>query len=401
MALKERNGKWEIRVSRTIPGKRAERRSFRLPLTVPRKEAEAIERDAAKRWSVGLEIDSLIPDKTALKRGDGLPTLEAAFKYIDKRFWTGLASQAGNWKNALMAMGFFGKDASIADITAKRADEYIQHLIEKGYKPSTVHGKWAAVSKMLTHYVKIQELASRPYPELPEIGDNNRKRVFTAAERAQIEPFYRYTYVRQRTDKDGVTPDDWADFFIVFVDTGIRPEELRKLPRGRLRDRRLHISGAEAKTNKSRTVPATQRVEEAWLRQTARATERGQSFPFEFATEVALDGAWQPFRRVMGMAKDPHFTPYMCRHDCITRVVRESGLAAAKEWAGHSSVQTTMGYVHLAPTDLDAARDALEKPNALRVKESVGTTNAEIEKAIALLASQGLAVVPAREQEAA
>lgn len=53
--------------------------------------------------------------------------------------------------------------------------------------------------------------------------------------------------------------------------------------------------------------------------------------------------------------------PYTLRHTCCSRLVQGGvDIRRVKDWMGHSSINTTMRYAHLAPDSLDVCADVLD-----------------------------------------
>lgn len=144
------------------------------------------------------------------------------------------------------------------------------------------------------------------------------------------------------------------DFIVVAVDTGFRRGELLGLTPRDYVNGMLHLW--QTKNGKPRAVPVTQRVA-AILE--ARADRRRV---FELSVETAHNH-WQRVRHLMGLTDDPQFVIHMLRHTCASRLVQRGvPLAVVQAWMGHTTIMTTMRYAHLAPSNLEAARAALEQP---------------------------------------
>ena len=66
-------------------------------------------------------------------------------------------------------------------------------------------------------------------------------------------------------------------------------------------------------------------------------------------------------RKDLGKADDESFTPHILRHTCASRLVQAGvNLQTVCEWLGHSSIDMTMRYAHLAPDHLQDALSVLE-----------------------------------------
>ena len=64
---------------------------------------------------------------------------------------------------------------------------------------------------------------------------------------------------------------------------------------------------------------------------------------------------------MIGLGDDTDFVPHCLRHTCASRLVQKGvHLQVVQQWLGHRAIQTTLRYAHLAPKNLNSARDVLE-----------------------------------------
>ena len=83
--------------------------------------------------------------------------------------------------------------------------------------------------------------------------------------------------------------------------------------------------------------------------------------PFDMSMFQA-ENAWKSVRKKMGLEKDTQFVLHALRHSCASRLVNKGvDLYVVKEWLGHSTIQVTEKYAHLAPGKLAHAANVLEK----------------------------------------
>jgi integrase len=152
-----------------------------------------------------------------------------------------------------------------------------------------------------------------------------------------------------------------ADVCMILIDTGMRTGELFKL-RGRdldLDERLAYLW--DTKNGRSRSIPLTDRAVEAFKRQEYDSTTQ----PFAF-TQDAWRHAWDRMKELIGLKDDDQFVPHCLRHTCASRLVQRGvDLRVVQEFLGHRSINTTLRYAHLAPKDLEKARDALQYNNYL------------------------------------
>jgi integrase len=153
--------------------------------------------------------------------------------------------------------------------------------------------------------------------------------------------------------------DDHAEAVEVLIDTGFRNSELWAL-QGRdvdLKQGLIHVW--RTKTDHPRSVYMTDRVQAILER---RKELHGDGVLFPGMDNYTLRYVWDRARTQMGLDNDPNFVPYVCRHTCASRMVqRNVPIPVIKQWMGHKTVQMTMRYAHLAPTNLKAAAAALNQ----------------------------------------
>jgi len=66
-------------------------------------------------------------------------------------------------------------------------------------------------------------------------------------------------------------------------------------------------------------------------------------------------------KTVMNLEHDEQFIPHCLRHTCASRLVQRGvPIMVVQEWLGHKTIQMTMRYAHLCPTNLEAAVKVLE-----------------------------------------
>ena len=146
--------------------------------------------------------------------------------------------------------------------------------------------------------------------------------------------------------------------FVVLIDTGMRPSELWRLKQKDVDLEHGLISIWQAKGNKPRSLPMTDRVVKT-LRDRPCELVSGRLFPFYnrwFWT------GWKQAQKDIGLVHDKSFIPYCLRHTCASRLIqRGATLASVQVWLGHRNIQTTLRYAHLKPDNLVDAMQLLQR----------------------------------------
>ena len=64
----------------------------------------------------------------------------------------------------------------------------------------------------------------------------------------------------------------------------------------------------------------------------------------------------------MSLMDDSHFVPHICRHTFASRLVQRGvGITVVQQLCGHKTLEITLRYAHLAPSNLDEAIKKLEE----------------------------------------
>lgn len=234
------------------------------------------------------------------------------------------------------------------DITWFRAD-----LESKGLSPKSVANTLALLRGVLKRAVKL-ELYSGPVPffEMPRY-DNRRVRFLTSEE------------VWLLMQELGRRSELWHDISLFALHTGLRAGEIFKLKVSNIGLKTKHVHVTESKTCRNRMVP----LNTAAYRIAQQHSKGKSSFSFLFTR----DGG----KPILHVSKTFPRTVEICKmnwgvHDIRDRVVFHSLRHTFASWLvqagtpllvvsnllGHSTLQMTMRYAHLAP---DQGITAVEK----------------------------------------
>jgi integrase len=275
-------------------------------------------------------------------------TLRGALDALLAGDWRDAKAQGTLVRNAERALAFFGEATSLADITPDRVAAYAAHLERQGLRGATINRQMAALSKLLTVGVRSGVLTARPYIARRREG-RGRGRFLTVEEEAAVLRWAEHLGLIELRD---VT--------IVLLDTGLRPSELFRLTAQDVNrnSSRPTVSVWDTKNGDPRSVPLTKRAAEVVFARVRTAAPGSALFPYDV---YWLNRQWAKVRTQMGADGDPQFIPYVLRHTCASRLVQRGvPLQVVKEWLGHRSLQVTLRYAHLAPTNLFSAAEALE-----------------------------------------
>lgn len=248
--------------------------------------------------------------------------------------------------NAKLLMDYFGKNCPLHSIDTDALDAYAAHLADLGNSNATINRKMACLSKILTIAVDRGKLSAKPkFTRKPE--SEHRIRWVTDAEEKEALKLFK-AWGR----------DDYADAFIVLIDTGMRCGELLRIVWRDVDTKQGLIAIWQNKAKRPRSVPLTNRAIEALKRRREAVGVASPLFPYD---HWWIRYTWDRMRAHLGLTADKQFTPHALRHTCASRLIQRGiTLPVVQAWLGHKTIQITMRYAHLAPKNLLDAVSVLE-----------------------------------------
>ncbi len=272
-------------------------------------------------------------------------TYGEAYKMTVKAYWSDTKGGATAIRQAKDSLEYFGEESHLDTITTERLDAFIGTLQERGNKNATVNRKLSALSKILSTAFERGYLKNKPVIPFKK-EPAGRIRFLSDAEEERL-----LTLMQEHGTPEHVYAT------VLLIETGMRIGELLRLEARDIDLENNTISIWITKTDRPRSLPMTSRAREA-VEELINRSELGPLVPHSYAW---FKIAWQKVRAEMGLLEDPYFTPHVLRHTCCSRLVQRGvQLRHVQTWMGHTSIQTTVRYAHLAPQDLKACAVALE-----------------------------------------
>ena len=305
---------------------------------------------------------------TATIKDDSVWTLGRAYETTRDREWARSKGCVAQAKNGAMAVAFFGATRRLNSITKLDLEWWADALLAQGNATSTVNRKMAAVSKIMAVAMEYGGLVSKPkFPRFRE--PEGRIVCFEREEEATI-----LGTMRQWGHYDHL------DATVILIDTGLRTGELWQIEASNLDFKRgrhgiVTLYGTMTKNHSTRSVPKTARVSEIMRR---RLAEHGLGKLFPGCDNGWYRNVWDRVRAHLGRGDDPHFVPHALRHTCCSRLIKGGmPFVHVRKWMGHKTMQTTLRYAHLAPTDLYQGVDVLEGLDRERMA-AVSTADSQV-----------------------
>lgn len=328
MASRQRGDSWQVDFS----NKSTRIRKDGFP---SKGEADQWERDERSRLALGIPASAI-----ASGRCD---SLQALFEATYERHWRGSKAEASATINANDVLSILGKDRHPSSVTVVAIDSLISELKRKGNSGGTINRKLAALSKMLHHGHSRGWLPSLPKIERQKESEH-RIRWLTDDEEKGVLAWFTVT-----------SRVDMADLVTILVDTGLRLSEALGLTWPDTADGWLRVWGSDSKNGKSRSIPQTPRVRGVIARRKAAAIAN-DPYLFRVLDVHSAEYQWRAMREALGFEQDTQFVMHMLRHTFCSRLAQRGvQIQTIQQLAGHKSIQMTMRYSHLCPSNLQDA----------------------------------------------
>lgn len=307
-------------------------------------EAEQYERDVLHAVESGRPIPQPKTGRTAT--GGKIETLQQLYEHVCKTHWDRMKGSSGTKTYAKNFVKDVGPNTHPRDVDKTKLLNYCSECFDEGNTQSTVNRKMSAVSKMMT--------------EALDLGVIDKKPAIPKGKEMSIE-------IRYLTDKEElklVTAfqqlglPEWKGFIEFAIDTGMRLGEILRLRWNHINDGVVHVW--QTKSNKPRSIPLTARAIAALKEAQEREPDSigpWASWGIGGLLRQGHRARWVKVQTVTKLERRIHDL----RHTCASRLVQRGvDLLRVKDYLGHSTVATTLRYAHLAPTNLNVCRDALQ-----------------------------------------
>ena len=307
-----------------------------------------------------------------------IPTLKA---FLDSKYeaWA-LTHQKAGAANVQRIKGAFPEfmNNRIDQFTAWSFEQWKNKRKSNGIKPATINRDLTMLRAALNKAVEWSELQSNPLASVKQLKDADDKRVrylSNEEEKRLMDALKnREIDIRQGTSssankfvstyKKGAYADHLRPMLLVAINTGLRFGELSSMhwTHISLTDAPLvTVQAAYAKTGNTRHIP---------LNKVARATlqaweaQQIDTNGYVFATQSGerIKSVRKDWKAILSAAKIKDFRWHDLRHDFASKLVMAGvDLNTVRELLGHSSLDMTLRYAHLAPEHKAAAVAQLDK----------------------------------------
>jgi integrase/recombinase XerD len=237
---------------------------------------------------------------------------------------------------------------TIGTLEFEKVENHIFDLVTKGYKKNYINGI------IFAYRVYLQFLGDDRYKTLkPFRPDPAPRKVLSDAEIEQIINIP----IKSRQNKK--TKLRYDTFFSILAYTGCRPIEAAKLHVEDIDFGLGMVTFRDTKTHENRVVPIAPPLQDT-LRTYLDQLKGEKLFPSVIAKDGYIEKSTWGYEfnrrlRELGI-KRQGVVLYSLRHSFITRLIEEDvNIFKVQRLAGHSQIETTANYVHLATRDLKNA----------------------------------------------
>lgn len=234
-----------------------------------------------------------------------------------------------------------------SELTPAVLRTHIKKRQTEGAQPGTINKELVFLSAAINSYnLDNDTTISNPVKGLKLREPEGRLRYLTRDE-----------YARLVSVADGYL----RDFIILGVQTGMRRGELNKLRWDRvdLEQGLINLRSEDTKAGKPRSIPINQEARKALERRKVQGGSPyvfpGTKPPYEYLADPK-----KSFQSACKRAELEDVTPHILRHTTASWMAMAGvPMLEIQKILGHSSMQVTMRYAHLAPSHLRSAVDAL------------------------------------------
>lgn len=226
----------------------------------------------------------------------------------------------------------FFDDFKLKDVSSADIDRYYQYRL-KINKPATAKNHLAIIRRMFNYAIEMDIIKTSPVKTKQIKFDNKRTRFLSSDEKIRL-----LEECRKSKNKK------LYDMVTIALDTGMRLGEIMKLRKEDIKNNVIMIKAENTKTSTMRVIPLTDNLKSLF----SQLDEINYNVEMRYAFKYAVSRA---------NINDFHF--HDLRHTFASDLVMKGvDLYTVSKLLGHSSIEMTQRYAHLAPS---ALIDAIKK----------------------------------------
>lgn len=262
--------------------------------------------------------------------------------------WRGAKSLKTQLINSRMVVEAFGAGNLVKDFNQGMVESFVSVLQAQGNSNATINRKLTALNKMVHHGMDLGWIPPNVRFKVNFCKERQgRVRILTAEEEIRVL---------------NLAPAKLKTLFVFLLYSGCRVGEALNLRWTDFNWSKPSVTFWDTKSGASRTIPLTLPVVKLLSAEMERVDDQGSEGPFAHIKQFEINRNWERIRLEMGLQNDEEFVPHCMRHTRASRFVQKGvPIIVVKEWLGHKTIQMTMRYAHLAPTNLNEALKTMEE----------------------------------------
>ena len=311
------------------------------------------------------------PDAALKKQTDALTLLD----YLDKHYTTHALAKLKNGQKSIDRVKsvwekFLNK--RLTDINAKDIDKFRDKRVNDGAAPATVNRDVAALSGVLSHWVKHDKGTAHPLADLEalDVADDERVRYLTPDESQRLRQALTARDVQAATERTSANKwrsdrgrelmpeitgycDHITPMVLLSLNTGMRQGELFSMAWESvdLSLKTITVLASHSKGNNTRVIPLNP---EAHAVLTAIKPNPAKGLVFKSpVTGGRFNNVKKAWAEITKAAALPDLRWHDLRHDFASQLVMKGApLFTVQKLMGHSNSKMTQRYAKLAPSTL-------------------------------------------------
>ncbi|WP_444957625.1 tyrosine-type recombinase/integrase [Microbulbifer sp. ZKSA002] len=256
-----------------------------------------------------------------------------------------------NTERSLEMMGWW--DKSPFELTAEDYLDFIAECEKQGNSQNTINHKLAYLNGLFKAGVLLRFFSETevvfPVTMQGTVNEDASKTRFAWDD----ETVARFENVMKHVSLD------WQALFLGLLHTGMRPAEMNSLKISSIDTKSWRVTFLRKKKRGKKVetqLPVVSQLKPVWEAYIKERLEEGATLNDSFITglrhERSRADAFNTIKKMMGVSDES--VTYTLRHTCCTRLIKRGvNLVTVMNWMGHSTIQTTMNYVHFSPEMFD------------------------------------------------
>lgn len=231
-------------------------------------------------------------------------------------------------KNELLA--FIPASMDIKKINSQMCNNYIQHLINKGNKLTTIYAKWYYLKGLLTYAYHNNWIDNIPYIKLAKKKQSER----TATDKGTVLQLLKWCKQHQQTEL--------RQIILIGFYTGLRIDNILNINPKHINNNYLRVW--QNKSDNPYSVPIKKRLQ----------TILNKNFTGFTITYHQARYLFNKAKKELNI--DNNITLHSLRHTFCSRLIEHgTDIRIVQQLAGHKNITTTQIYTHIKNKTLEQA----------------------------------------------